>query len=46
MTLDIKNVNEDVKTVLEFSKNLVPLEEGIYLDEMRKLMISDKETTT
>ncbi|MBO0343067.1 hypothetical protein [Flagellimonas profundi] len=46
MTLDIKNVKEDVKTVLEFTKNLVPLEEGIYLDEMRKLMLSDKETTT
>ena len=45
MTLDINNVKEDVKTVLEFSKNLVPLEEGIYLDEMRKLMLSDKETT-
>lgn len=46
MTLDIKNIKEDVKTVLEFSKNLVPLEEGIYLDEMRNLMLSDKETTT
>jgi len=46
MTLDIKNVKEDVKTVLEFSKNLVPLEEGIYLDDIRKLMLSDNETTT
>jgi len=46
MTLDIKNIKEDVKTVLEFAKNLIPLEEGNYLDEMRELMLSDKETTT
>jgi hypothetical protein len=46
MTLDIKNIKEDVKTVLEFAKNLVPLEEGNFLDEMRELMLSDKETTT
>ena len=41
-----KNIKEDVKTVLEFAKNLIPLEEGNYLDEMRELMLSDKETTT
>ena len=46
MTLDIKNIKEDVKTVLEFAKNLIPFEEGNYLDEMRELMLSDKETTT
>ncbi|WP_437398315.1 hypothetical protein [Flagellimonas lutimaris] len=46
MTLDIKNIKEDVKTVLEFAKNLIPLEEGNFLDEMRELMLSDKETTT
>lgn len=46
MTLDIKNIKEDVKTVLEFAKNLIPLEEGNYLDEMRELMLSDKETTS
>ncbi|WP_318343382.1 hypothetical protein [Flagellimonas baculiformis] len=46
MTLDIKNIKEDVKTVLEFAKNLIPLEEGNYLDEMRELMLSDKEITT
>ncbi len=46
MTLDIKNIKEDVKTVLEFAKNLIPLEEGNYLDQMRELMLSDNETTT
>jgi len=46
MTLDIKNIKEDVKTVLEFAKNLIPSEEGNYLDEMRELMLSDQETKT
>ena len=46
MTLNIKNIKEDVKTVLEFSKNLIPIEEGNYLDEMRKLMFSDKGIIT
>src|SRR5690606_24338025 len=46
MTLDIKNIKEDVKTVLEFAKNLIPLEEGNYLEEMRELMLSEKETKT
>jgi len=46
MTLDIKNIKEDVKTVLEFAKNLIPLEEGNFLDEMRELMLSDKGTTS
>lgn len=43
LTLDIKNKESDVKTVLEFIKNLIPLEEGIYLDKMRKLMLSQDE---
>ncbi len=46
MTLDIKNIKEDVKTVLEFAKNLIPLEEGNFLDKMRELMLSDNETRT
>lgn len=43
LTLHIKNKESDVKNVLEFAKNLIPLEEGIYLDEMRKLMQPDKK---
>ncbi|WOD44172.1 hypothetical protein [Hwangdonia lutea] len=43
LTLHIKNKESDVKRVLEFAKNLIPLEEGIYLDEMRKLMLSQEE---
>lgn len=42
VTLDISNKESDVKRVLEFAKNLIPLEEGIYLDEMRKLMLSNE----
>ncbi|SFT07727.1 hypothetical protein SAMN04487906_2810 [Zhouia amylolytica] len=42
LTLDIKNKEDDVIRVLEFAKCLIPLEEGIYLDEMRKLMLSDE----
>ncbi|WP_339916943.1 hypothetical protein [Yeosuana marina] len=41
LTLHISNKESDVKRVLEFAKNLIPLEEGIYLDEIRKLMLSD-----
>lgn len=44
LTLDIKNKEDDVKKVLEFAKCLIPLEEGIYLDEMRELMLSDGKT--
>tara|TARA_R110002050_G_scaffold171113_2_gene303104 strand:- start:9442 stop:9813 length:372 start_codon:yes stop_codon:yes gene_type:complete len=43
LTLHIKNKESDVKTVLEFAKNLIPLEEAIYLDKMRELMLSYKE---
>tara|TARA_R110001592_G_scaffold341967_1_gene631428 strand:- start:918 stop:1280 length:363 start_codon:yes stop_codon:yes gene_type:complete len=43
LTLDIKNKESDVRTVLEFVKNLIPLEEAIYLDKMRKLMLSNEE---
>ncbi len=43
LTLHIKNKESDVKRVLEFAKNLIPLEEAIYLDEMRKLMLSQEE---
>lgn len=43
LTLDIKDKESDVISVLEFAKNLIPLEEGLFLDEMRKLMLSDKE---
>lgn len=43
LTLDIKNKEADVISVLEFAKNLIPLEEGQFLDEMRELMLSDKE---
>ncbi|WP_166968083.1 hypothetical protein [Yeosuana marina] len=43
LTLDIKNKESDVRTVLEFAKNLIPLEEAIYLDKMRKLLLSNEE---
>lgn len=43
LTLHIKNKESDVKTVLEFAKNLIPIEEGYFLDEMRELMLSDKK---
>lgn len=43
LTLNIKHKESDVKTVLEFIKNLIPLEEGIYLDEMQKLMLSQED---
>ena len=43
LTLYIKNKESDVKIVLEFAKNLIPLEEAIYLDEMRDLMLSQEE---
>jgi hypothetical protein len=43
LTLDIKDKESDVISVLEFAKNLIPLEEGQFLDEMRKLMLSDKK---
>lgn len=40
LTLHIKNKESDVKTVLEFAKNLIPIEEGYFLDEMWELMLS------
>ena len=43
LTLHIKNKESDVKNVLEFAKNLIPIEEGYFLDEMRELMLSDKK---
>tara|TARA_R110000868_G_scaffold38010_3_gene133619 strand:+ start:1999 stop:2445 length:447 start_codon:yes stop_codon:yes gene_type:complete len=43
LTLHIKNKESDVKAVLEFAKNLIPLEEAIYLDKMRELMLFDKK---
>lgn len=43
-TLDIKNIKEDLKTVLEFAKNLIPLEEFDYLDKMRELFPPEKST--
>lgn len=43
LTLDISNKESDVKRVLKFAKNLIPFEEGIYLDEMRKLMLSNEK---
>jgi hypothetical protein len=36
--LDIKNKEEDVKAVLGFAKNLIPLEEATFLDKMRELI--------
>lgn len=39
LTLHIKNKESDVKNVLEFAKNLIPLEEGHFLDEIRELML-------
>lgn len=43
LTLDIKDKKSDVKSVLEFAKNLIPLEEAIYLDKMRELLLSEQE---
>lgn len=41
--LDIKNKEEDVKAVLGFAKNLIPLEEATFLDKMRKLIQSTEK---
>ena len=43
LALHIKNKESDVKTVLEFAKNLIPFEEAIYLDKMRELMLPEKK---
>jgi len=43
LTLHIKDKESDVKHVLEFAKNLIPKEEGCFLEEMRELMLSQKE---
>lgn len=40
-TLDIKNKECDVKAVLNFAKNLIPLEEANLLDKMRELLKPD-----
>lgn len=42
-TLDIKNKESDVKTVLAFAKNFIPLEEANFLDKMRELLATEKE---
>lgn len=42
-TLDIRNKEADVKAVLGFAKNLIPLEEGNFLDEMREMIESTKK---
>lgn len=44
-TLDIKDKESDIINVLEFAKNLIPLEEGHFLDEMRELMIREEKTS-
>lgn len=41
-TLDIKNKESDVKAVLNFAKNLIPLEEANFLDKMRELLTTEK----
>ena len=43
LALHIKNKESDVKTVLEFAKNLIPFEEAIYLDKMRELILPDNK---
>ncbi len=44
-TINISNKESDVKKVLEFSKNLIPLEEGNYLDRMRELILSKEDNS-
>lgn len=44
-TNNILNKESDVKKVLEFSKNLIPLEEGNYLDRMRELILSKEDNS-
>tara|TARA_R110002124_G_scaffold5301_1_gene33062 strand:+ start:69295 stop:70500 length:1206 start_codon:yes stop_codon:yes gene_type:complete len=44
-TINILNKESDVKKVLEFSKNLIPLEEGNYLDRMRELILSKEDNS-
>ncbi|PCE63108.1 hypothetical protein [Sediminicola luteus] len=43
LTLAIKRKEFDVQKVLEFAKNLIPMEEGDYLDKMRELLPDTKE---
>lgn len=45
LTLRIGNKESELKRVLEFARSLIPLEEGIYLDEMQKLMLPDEKTS-
>lgn len=42
-TLDIRNKEYDVKAVLSFAKNLIPLEEATFLDKMRELILSTEK---
>ncbi len=42
--LDIKNKEEDIKAVLGFAKNLIPLEEATFLDKVRELLNDKKES--
>lgn len=42
-TLDIKNKESDVKAVLNFAKNLIPLEEANFLDKMRELLLNNEQ---
>ncbi len=41
-TLDIRNKEYDVKAVLGFAKNLIPLEEATFLDKVRELLNKEK----
>jgi|GEM_PF-3354666 len=42
--LDINNKEEDIKAVLGFAKNLIPLEEATFLDKVRELLNDKKES--
>lgn len=41
--LDIKNKEEDVKAVLGFAKNLIPLEEATFLDKVQELLNNENK---
>lgn len=45
-TLDIRNKEYDVKAVLSFAKNLIPLEEATFLDKMRELILSTEKNVS
>ena len=42
--LDIKNKEEDIKAVLGFAKNLIPLEEATFLDKVRELLNNEEKS--